>query len=96
MTKPQAIQDAKDRTEKTGLSWIVIRIRTEGFMRILNTYDYDTVSEHHKTAHSALYKSGKFKIVYVCKPEMETELDLSYLNLNRKARRKLERKLIKT
>ncbi|MGR3220100.1 MAG: hypothetical protein ACUZ8H_09840 [Candidatus Anammoxibacter sp.] len=94
MNKEQAIQDAKELTKRTGLLWGVLRIRTKNF--IFNKYTYDTVTEHHETTHSTLYASGKFKIVYVCEPEMETELDLSYLNLNRKARRKLERKLTNT
>ncbi len=88
MTKPQAIQDAKERSKKTGLTWLVIRIRLRRFV----SYIYDTVSEHHITTHKRLYESGHFKIIKVFKPDI-SKIDLSYLPINRKARRKLIRKL---
>lgn len=84
MTKPEAIQDAKDRMERTGLIWCAIKIKLGWFK-----YTYDTVSIHHQTTHKALYKSGKFKVIDTFEPETGTEVDLSYLNLDRKTKRKL-------
>lgn len=79
MTKNQAIQDAKDRAEKTGLIWYAIKIRLGMFKSV-----YDTVSEHHEITHKDLYKSGHFKKVYICEPEVvkELETELDYINLD--------------
>lgn len=77
MTKRQAIQDAKQRTEKTGLAWHVIKIKQGIFKR-----SYDTVTEYHFITHSMLYKSGKFKKIYTCESDIETELDLNKSLIN--------------
>lgn len=79
MIKNQAIKDAKDRAESTGLIWYAIKIRLGIFKSV-----YDTVSEHHKTTHLKLYNSGHFKIIYICKPEVvkELETELDYINLD--------------
>lgn len=67
MTKPEAIQDAKDRAERTGLIWNVILFR-EGFW--INLYrwicsiqEYETTSEEHYTFYKELYVSGKFELI---------------------------------
>lgn len=98
MTKKEAIQDAEARMKRTGLVWMAILIRHNRwwvnlYRWVTNTRLFDTVSEHHKEQHEGLYKSGHFKIINTFTPDTESELDLSYLNLDRKARRKLERKL---
>ena len=82
MTKPQAIQDAKDRTKKNQLVWHAIRIRTKRFLWFFSKYTYDTVSEHHLSTHTKQYESGKFKSVYICSPELETELELDNYSIN--------------
>ncbi|MGR3218815.1 MAG: hypothetical protein ACUZ8H_03225 [Candidatus Anammoxibacter sp.] len=77
MNKEQAIQDAKDRTERTGLTWYAVRMRVKRYLWFFWSYSYTTVTFHHEEQWNKLYKSGHFKKVYICEPEMETELDLN-------------------
>jgi len=71
MTKTEAIQDAKDRMERTGLTWLAIRIKSSVFSLPV----YDTVGYHHKVAHASKYNSGRFRVIATFAPQTGTELD---------------------
>lgn len=88
MRRQEAKKDAEDRMKRTGLIWHVVRVSKHWIKGWKPTFI--TVSEHHVKAYPEAYRKRKFKVIDTFTPETETEVDLGYLNLDRKTRRKME------